>query len=432
MCHSPSFIQYGYKTKCRLLLHRQKNSAALKANQQERAFPVCFSGTQHIIAMSQVNKVNQVHYVFREGEDSALSSPPWNLKQDDSGPMAKAMNSYVHFSSSRQPARNKWSFFKTSDPVPLPSGGLLLTTRVCISKCDGNEVKQNLTGGIILRLTSRGSVAKYQYYVGGFRDLANSSIRPDGAWHDISIIYQQNSTVLFEDGVFKFKWDKDNGTGLPLEFSCQNLDAGSSMSLCLGNISVSSLSNALSQHAFEEGKDDKLSQYPWKLTPNPSGPSLKAHDGFVTYAVDNQPARNQWLKFGLVDPLDISTTLSVNMRLRAPKIQSSEVKFALPGGLIIRYTDNGRSALYQYWNPGFQTLGECGVKGNDNTWKNVSIVYSPKRMQVYENGALVVEWEKDFGNEIEGTFNMQSLDTRSSMQIDMSNVEIDNACFWKQ
>jgi hypothetical protein len=159
----------------------------------------------------------------------------------------------------------------------------------------------------------------------------------------------------------------------------------------------------------------------WQTTPNAQGPSVTALDGSLQYRVTNQPASNQWLALSINDPQPTDSGVILTFDLRANTVQGDEVKLTLAAGVILRFTNNGTAAAYQWWNGSFQTLAASSIRP-DGTWHRIVMAFAANELTLFEDGAPLFTWQTAVGATVSPNFTMQVLTAGANLSIDIASI----------
>src|SRR5580700_6381142 len=124
----------------------------------------------------------------------------WSVTPSPVGPGVAAADGFLHYSVTSMQGRNQWCFVSIS--TALPGQGSVLTYQVRANVIQGSEVKFTVADNVILRFTSGGQSVNWQCFDsnGRFQTLAPSSIRANGAWHTVTMVFSPTSVSLLEDG----------------------------------------------------------------------------------------------------------------------------------------------------------------------------------------------------------------------------------------
>lgn len=177
---------------------------------------------------------HKLFYEYQFDEGVPLSEGGWTIEREDKeGIRATPQDDYLNYHVTDMKERNVW--FKSYINKPLrPKFGASVAFRVRANVIEGEESKFTMPGGVILRFAE--GIARYTYFDVRFNPLGGSTIKPDSVWHEIEIVYTEESTVLFEDDVCVFKWNHANDTVIQTTFDMQNLTRGTNLSFDVGNI----------------------------------------------------------------------------------------------------------------------------------------------------------------------------------------------------
>ena len=179
-------------------------------------------------------------YTFQQGQPL-----PGNMQIDrntgwgTNGPQVAVKNDALNYSLQSLTQRNQWTMVTIPQDFP-GNQGYTLTFQVQANTLQGSEVKFTLAGDVILRFTSGGTVARYQWWNGSFHTIANSNIRADGQWHTIVLQYNSGNISIQEDGVVLPSWNRTAPQTLHPVFHMQVLDVGSALDFNLGTIELQS------------------------------------------------------------------------------------------------------------------------------------------------------------------------------------------------
>jgi hypothetical protein len=367
----------------------------------------------------QVEKDGVIDYPLYAGQ---TLGGVWNVVPNTSGPAVVPADGYLHYFTDSLPARNQWLRVSITTPMDTKKG-CLMTFRVRANVIQGEEVKFTLAAGVILRFTSGGASVAWQWWNGSFQTLAASSIRADGAWHDVVMAFSPGSVSLFEDGRYMFTWQTPVGAQVSPQFDMQVLTPGSRLSLDVGEIySVPS--------TFAAGVDT-----PWDYSFQPGiwpsgeamgfrvaagGPQVSFGDGYVRFAAQPLQQRNTWTFMDVRAAAPAVSVLSYPLRVNASG--GAETKVTLPGDNILRLTSNGTQANWQSWNGSFQTLAPSGITAGQPDFTVVTLVTSGTSVSLLENGVFKYQRAYAPASQWSPGLAVQHLDVGTSVSVDVGGV----------
>lgn len=341
------------------------------------------------IELVQVEKDGIIDYPIYPGQNL---TGVWNTQPNPNGPAVTPQDGYLNYSVTNQPGYNQWVRVAINTPLPTDLG-CLLVFRVRANVIQGNEVKFSLPsgvtpGGVILRFTSKGLEANWQSANGSFHTLAQSTIQPDGTWHDIVMAFTPDAIMLWEDGNYMFTWQTAVGEQIVPVFDMQVLTAGVDLSFDVGDIyAVPSL--------FAPGIDTpwdfsfNLNVWPseraMNITTKPDGLQVSFGSGYVRFAAE--PLITQDSSAFLTIPQSAPAISVLTYRIRVNESADYETKITLPGGNILRLKENGSVANWQYWDGAyFQTLAPSSIVVGSSDFIIVTLITSATQLTLLENG----------------------------------------------
>lgn len=163
----------------------------------------------------------------------------------------------------------------------------------------------------------------------------------------------------------------------------------------------------------------------WDVAPTSDGPQIEAMDGFLRYHVENQSGRNLWLNINAKREYSTSNSGCVlRFSVRCNQVESSEVKFSLPGGVILRW--DGSSFSYQERSSGFH-IGSSSISP-DGQWHQIVMVLTGDHVSLLEDGSERFGKITDVGASVTPRFSMQALDQGSNLSFDLKNIFIFHSC----
>jgi hypothetical protein len=159
----------------------------------------------------------------------------------------------------------------------------------------------------------------------------------------------------------------------------------------------------------------------WSIQPNPNGPSVAAADGYLRYSVSDLPMFDQWLLMSAKAALSTVGGCFISFPVRANAIQGDEVKFAVAGGVILRFTDGGRTVKWQHWADDFFDLAPSSVRA-DGVWRTVVLALTPGSVSLFEDGIKLFTWDNAIGNSVEPQFSIQALTAGVNLSFDIGEI----------
>jgi hypothetical protein len=284
-----------------------------------------------------------------------------------------------------------------------------------------------LAGDVILRYD--GTSFSYVYYTTSFQPLGPSAIKVDGQTHQVNIFFSPSALVIFEDGNYVAQWKKGIAASVQPLFNWQILNAGSSLSAALSNILIIPASFA------------PTVQTPWDLalTSKWSLPSdiwtVKTQAGNpipVTYAPDYMRAATDKMSVAnsAVSPSvtlpPVQPVCIVTYRMRVNASAGSESKITVIGDNILRITDNGATVLWTLYTASgqFQPLAPSTIKVGSGNFTDVTVIYSPKAISLFENGVLLYTRSYSPTPQWLATWTVQHLDINTAISADLAYVRV--------
>lgn len=164
-----------------------------------------------------------------------------------------------------------------------------------------------------------------------------------------------------------------------------------------------------------------LDMSPWNLDQRSDGPTVNPGSTGLYYTDTNQSGRNKWVFLRSTRRLRATNGAAIRFRMVLYETKSSEVKFTLGGGIILRFTNSGAVADWVYWDGSFKQLAASEIKAG-SSWTDIFIVYKNDRTYLYEQGTLKFDVPRSNGNGVELTFHLQVLDENSDTKMLLSNV----------
>jgi hypothetical protein len=327
-----------------------------------------------------------IHYELRAGQP--LPSV-WQTTPNPQGPAVTVGDNLLHYEVSGQPGFNQWLTVSATTSLATAKG-CLVVFNVRANTIQGEEVKFTVAGEPILRFTNGGQSVKWQRWDNWFYDLADSSIRPDGRWHQIILVLTPQALALFEDGKLLFTWARPIGDAINPRFDMQVLTPGSNLSFDVGDIYA--VPSAMAK--------DNSTQWDYvflKDTPPPANQIQFTTDGGMGISYEDGYARvgawplrriNSWshLEFPRNSP-----AASVFMYpLRVNQSDGYETKITLPGDNILRLLGNGADSNWQLFDSGgnFQALSPSGIRPGQPDFTIVALVTSSQSITLFENGSF--------------------------------------------
>lgn len=365
----------------------------------------------------QVEKDGIIDYPLYSGQ---TLDGVWSVTPNPEGPAVTPSNGFLHYSVNYQPQRNQWLFVSLNTPLPTNMGSLLVF-RVRANKIQGDEVKFTVAAGVILRFT--GGDVNWQRSDTSFHTLAPSSVRADGAWHQIVMAFAPGSISLFEDGNYLFTWQQQVGTQVTPEFNMQVLTQGASLSFDVGDIFAV-------PPAFAPSVDT-----PWDysfsagICPAPKAMTFRANDGGPQVSFGNGYVRFSATPVGQVNTcsfLDLHQSGPVTSvliyRLRINMSGGSETKITLPGGNILRLTNNGTVANWQYWDDSYHTLALSSIIAGNQDFAIVTLVTTATTISLLENG--VFKYQRNYSQVANWnpSLAVQHLDVGTNVSVDVGGI----------
>jgi hypothetical protein len=313
----------------------------------------------------------------------------WQTKPNPQGPAVTVGDNLLHYAATRQPGSNQWLQVSATTSLAT-ANGCLMVFNVRANTIEGQEVKFTVAGDAVLRFTNGGQTVKWQRWDNWFYDLADSSIRADGKWHQIILVLTPQTLTLFEDGKQLFLWAHPIGDSVKPRFDIQVLTPGSNLSFDVGDIYA--VPSAMAK--------DNSTQWDYvflKDTPPPANQIQFTTDGGMEISYGDGYARvgawplrqiNAWshLEFPRNSP-----AASVFMYpLRVNQSDGYETKITLPGDNILRLLGNGADSNWQLFDAGgnFQTLSPSGINPGQQDFTIVTLVTSAQSITLFENGFL--------------------------------------------
>jgi len=344
---------------------------------------------------------NVVEYSFQEG---VPITGIWDIRPNPHGPVATPHDGYLSYLVTNAPARNQWlmnSILDTFDTLlpgdthPSRNAGCNLVFKVRVNTIeDTGEVKFELSAGVILRFTSNGAVAQYQYWEpvgGGFVTLGASKIQADGEWHNIVMVINPNHVYVLEDDDIAFSWTAAAvGSIFRPEFSMQCLDVGASMSIDLGNVVVmppatSLLTSSTFDYVFTTSKPPPTELIKFRVDP---GLQVKFSNGYARFFGLPMVGLNKWAFLDVVHPGQMYNIFTYWIRVNAS--QGYETKITLPGDNILRMLGNGQTANWCLFNAGglFEVLAPSSIRPGQTGFTSVTLITSGSTMHLFESGVF--------------------------------------------
>mmetsp|Transcript_21775 Transcript_21775/g.56772 ORF Transcript_21775/g.56772 Transcript_21775/m.56772 type:complete len:471 (-) Transcript_21775:86-1498(-) len=350
---------------------------------------------------------NVVEYSFQEG---VPITGIWDINPNPQGPIATPHDGYLSYTITHALASNQWLTNYISDTfdtlAPGPSelsqrnAGCNLVFKVRVNTIeDTGEVKFELSAGVILRFTSNGAVAQYQYWEpvgGGFVTLGASKIQADGEWHNIVMVINPNHVYVLEDDDIAFSWTAAAvGSIFRPEFSMQCLDVGASMSIDLGNVVVMPPALHLStsstfDYVFTTSKPPPTELIKFRVDP---GLQVKFSNGYARFFGLPMVGLNKWAFLDVVHPGQMHNVFTYWIRVNSS--QGYETKITLPGGNILRLLDGGQTANWCLFNAAglFEILAPSSIHAaippSGLEFTSVTLVTSGSTMYLLESGVCL-------------------------------------------
>lgn len=161
----------------------------------------------------------------------------------------------------------------------------------------------------------------------------------------------------------------------------------------------------------------------WEVKSIAGGPQLSTDPGYLHYKASPLIGANLCLKASIKQAFPGKSGTQVRFRVRGHAMGGNEVKFSLPGNVILRFTNNGMEANYQWWNGGFQTLGPSKVRP-DGKWHEIIMQFNETHIELFEDGRKVFTWTKEMTATIEPCFHVQVLDNGSQLSFDLDDIAV--------
>ncbi|HEV2801414.1 MAG TPA: LamG-like jellyroll fold domain-containing protein [Pyrinomonadaceae bacterium] len=369
----------------------------------------------------QVEKDGIIDYPLYSGQ---TLGGVWSVTPNPNGPSVTPNNGFLHYSVNNQPQSDQWLKVSINTPIPTNMGSLLVF-RVRANTIQGDEVKFAVAAGVILRFTGGGGSVNWQWWDGSFHTLAPSSIRADGAWHQIVMAFSPGSISLFEDGNYLFTWQQQAGTQVTPTFHMQVLTQGASLSFDVGDIFAVPPSFAPGvdtpwDYSFSAGIWPAPEAMTFRVSDG--GPQISFGNGYVRFSASPLGQANTWSFLDLHQSGPVTSILIYRLRVNASG--GNETKIVLPGGNILRLTNNGTVASWQYWDGSFNTLATSGIVAGNQDFSIVTLVTTATQMALLENGVYkyhlsyrpVANWNPSLA--------VQHLDVGTDVSVDVGGIRV--------
>jgi hypothetical protein len=235
--------------------------------------------------------------------------------------------------------------------------------------------------------------------------------------------------VIFEDGNFVAQWKKTiTATVQPL-FNWQILNAGSSLSATLSSILVIPSAFALTvQTPWDLALTSKwsLPSDIWTVTTQPGNPiPITYTPDYMRAATDKMPVSNSAVSPSVTLPPAQPVGI-VQYRMRVNASAGSESKITVIGDNILRITDNGATVLWTLFDAGgqFQKLAASTIKVGSGNFTDVTVIYSPKAISLFEDGVLLYTRAYSPAPQYIATWTVQHLDVNTAISADLAYVRV--------
>jgi hypothetical protein len=295
---------------------------------------------------------------------------------------------------------------------------------ICIRMTGNHESMPH--GQIIAEVDEDGNGTNYVAVIGNISGLN------DGQWHNVSLSRQGSMLSLYIDGVLA---GSQTGAGVANIANGNDFRVGRSLLMDVARFSPNALFADVRIYNEAVTPKDLASpviSYPfyagvplqaeWVVLTNPTGPAATPNDGFLRYSVTNQTDYDQWLQLSIAENFETTNGgCCLVFSIRANTIQSSEVKFTLAADVVLRFTSNGGTVSYQYWDNWFYTLGASNIHA-DGQWHQIVMFVTNTAVTLIEDGVLSFTWNKSMGNLFHPTFSMQVLDRGGNLSLDLGDI----------
>jgi hypothetical protein len=379
------------------------------------------------IELVQVEKDGIIDYPIYPGQ---LLTGVWNVVPNPTGPAVTPQDDYLHYSVTHQSGFNQWVRVAINTPVPT-NWGCLLVFRLRANVVQGQEVKFSLPsgvtpGGVILRFTDEGTNVWWQSANGSFQNLAQSTILPDGTWHDIVMAFTSGAIALWEDGNYLFNWQTAVGDQIAPVFDMQVLTPGSNLSFDVGDIyTVPPLfaPGIDTPWDFSFNLDVWPSEQAMNITTSPDGDGLQIsfESGYVRFAAEPLISQNSWAFLSM--PQSAPAISMLTYRIRVNESAGYETKITLLGGNILRLTENGSLANWQWWDGAqYQTLALSGVAVGASDFTIVTIITSATQLTLLENGIVKFNRTYQAVTEWDPSLSVQHWTAGSNVSVDIGGI----------
>ena len=284
-----------------------------------------------------------------------------------------------------------------------------------------------LAGDVILRYDN--GKFNYVYYApsGLFEVLGPSAILVDGKRHQVNLFFSPGGVVIFEDGLFIAIWMKTIATTVQPIFNWQILNAGSSLSAALSGILIIPSSFAPTvQTPWDIALTSKwtLPDNIWKVTTQSGNPIPVTYEpDYMRAATTSLSVRNSAVSPAVVLP-PVQPVGIVTYRMRVNASGGNESKITVVGDNILRITDSGSTVLWTRFNAsgGFDTLSPSSIKVGSGTFTNVTLIYSPKTISLFEDGVYKFTRTYTDAPSWVASWTVQHLDVGTAVSADLAYV----------
>jgi len=116
----------------------------------------------------------------------------------------------------------------------------------------------------------------------------------------------------------------------------------------------------------------------------------------------------------------------VQYRMRVNASAASESKITVIGDNILRITDNGATVLWTLFNDAgqFEKLAASTIKVGSGNFTDVTVIYSPKAISLFENGVLLYTRAYSSAPQYIATWSVQHLDVNTAISADLAYVRV--------
>jgi hypothetical protein len=282
-----------------------------------------------------------------------------------------------------------------------------------------------LASDVILRYD--GTSFNYVYSDNGFHVLGKSAIAVDGKSHQVNLFFWPAGLAIFEDGIFIAKWIKTVSSPVSPIFDWQILNAGSSLKAALSGILIIPATFAPTvQTPWDLALTSKwsLPDDIWKVTVTAGNPLPVTYEPeYMRVATDALATRNSWVYPTVVLPPVLPVGIVI-YRMRVNTSGGSESKITIIGDNILRITDNGKTVLWTRYIPDgpFVTLAPSSIKVGSSVFTNVTVIYSPTSISLFEDGVLLYTRPYTGDQQWNATWWVQHLDVNTAISADISYI----------